>query len=287
MKNKPGEALLIDTGSPEHLCGDGWLHRQQAAAQAAGRPAATYKQLAQPLEMSGIGEGTQRVTHEVRVQARLPRGSLGIYEAQAFPKSDTPALLGLKSLTRGRALIDCYNKKLYHIGPEGYNLQLSPGSARYSLEESQYGHLMLPCSEFTGPSQPATNDDWVIEEQETMSMPRCEPTAVYSGRGVTGAAKTSSPNFRMSPLQHIECVQRELARLHPEIPPPEPQDTQKGGSSSSNEWRQWLQDDSSVAESEIPAPEPKYTQKGGSSSSSDWRQWRAAEPEGPAGGTRQ
>jgi len=109
MKNKAGEALIIDTGSPEHLCGDEWSQRQKAAALSAGRPMTTYDERSRPLEVCGVGEGTQVSTHAVRVHIGMPGGAYGTYEAHEFPKSSTPALLGQKSLSKGRVLIDCFN----------------------------------------------------------------------------------------------------------------------------------------------------------------------------------
>jgi len=211
MKDKQGEALIIDTGSPENLCGDEWSHRQKVAALVAGRPMATYAELPRPLEVSGVGEGSQLSTHAVRVHLGMPGGSYGTYEAHEFKKSSTPALLGQKSLSKGRVLIDCFNKQLYHIGPDGYNIQLSPGSARYPLVESHYGHLMLPCSEFKEKPKESTVK-MPSPAQVTTLMPRCEPTAVSSGRGFVGAAETPIPRGTY---------------------------TQIGGSSSSTDWRQW------------------------------------------------
>ena len=59
-----------------------------------------------------------------------------------------PAVLGLKSLTNMRALLDVANGRLYRVGPGGYELKLSPGSHVHRLERANAGHLMLPCSEF-------------------------------------------------------------------------------------------------------------------------------------------
>jgi len=212
MKDKQGEALLVDPGSPENLCGDEWSHRQQLAAQTAGRPLATYKELSRTLTVGGVGTGTQSATHAVRVHLGMPGGKEGTYEAPELPNSSTPALLGQKSLKRFRSLIDCYNNQLFHIGPGGYHLQLSPGSVQYQLEESHAGHLMLPCSEFEGkPKEPTAEMMSVV--QETTSMPRCGPTAVSSGRGANGAAETNVTRTHLSSLsteqdQHAEAAQK-------------------------------------------------------------------------------
>ena len=55
---------------------------------------------------------------------------------------------GDKALRELGAVIDCRRKIMYFTGPGGYKMSLSPGSSRHELEESQCGHLLLPCSRF-------------------------------------------------------------------------------------------------------------------------------------------
>ena len=50
-------------------------------------------------------------------------------------------------------IIDVRNRKLFLCGPGGYEIKLSPGSEAYDLEESEMGHLMLPCSQFQAGKQ--------------------------------------------------------------------------------------------------------------------------------------
>ena len=47
-----------------------------------------------------------------------------------------------------RVLLDTFNGKFFMVGPGGYELKLSPGSEVYDTEDSQAGHMMLPCSQF-------------------------------------------------------------------------------------------------------------------------------------------
>ena len=47
-----------------------------------------------------------------------------------------------------RVLLDTFSGKFYMVGPGGYELKLSPGSEAYDTEDSQAGHMMLPCSQF-------------------------------------------------------------------------------------------------------------------------------------------
>ena len=133
----------------------------ERASESSGRPVATYRQLGRPLEVGGVGTGSQHATHAASHTIALASGKEAKYEAPLLPKSRTPALLGQRSLKKMRVLLDCFNNKFYRIGPGGYKLQLAPGSEVHELEESHAGHLMLPCSRFNGEHDPR-------EIQETM-----------------------------------------------------------------------------------------------------------------------
>ena len=145
MKNRGGEALLVDPGSPGNLAGDEWSDRMAEVARSAGFPAPTRTPLEKVLEVGGVGSGSQQATHSHRHHLALPGGQAATYEAPVLPNSSVPALLGRQTLREQRAVIDCFNNRMYRIGPGGYSLQLSPGSSQFQLEESHAGHLMLPC----------------------------------------------------------------------------------------------------------------------------------------------
>ena len=148
MKNRSGEALLVDPGSPGNLTGDEWGNRMAESQRKAGLPPPSQALLDQALDVGGVGSGSQRATHAHRYQLALQGGEHATYEAPVLPNSSVPALLGRKTLRDQRVLLDCFNNRMYRIGPGGYSLQLSPGSAQYHLEESHAGHLMLPCDAF-------------------------------------------------------------------------------------------------------------------------------------------
>ena len=175
MATAPGIALLVDPGSPENLCGDQWSNEMQEAALAANRSQIKYSDLARPLEVGGIGSGTQSAYQSGLHPIGLPDGTDAIYESPILPNSGTPALLGQKSLKKMRCLLDCFNNKLYRVGPGGYKLNLSPGSVTYPLEESHAGHLMLPCSRFNRhASQQQEVDLFASAEEETQRFSREE-----------------------------------------------------------------------------------------------------------------
>merc|ERR1712023_459649 len=77
---------------------------------------------------------------------RVPGRAL--YKAFELPESRTPGILGHNSLAEKCCLIDCCQKRMYAVGPGGYEIRLSPGSVMYPLKTSQAGHLMLPCAEY-------------------------------------------------------------------------------------------------------------------------------------------
>ena len=57
-----------------------------------------------------------------------------------------------------RVLLDTFTGKFFMVGPGGYELKLSPGSEAYDTEDSQAGHMMLPCSQFREASRQHKED---------------------------------------------------------------------------------------------------------------------------------
>ena len=108
-----------------------------------------YQRRERPMTFRGVGTGSQSTEWDVIHQISLGNGRFDSYEAPELPDSRTPALLGGKSLKRLGALIDTRNRKLFLCGPGGYEIKLSPGYEAYDPEESEMGHLMLPCSRVT------------------------------------------------------------------------------------------------------------------------------------------
>ncbi|CAK0852886.1 unnamed protein product, partial [Prorocentrum cordatum] len=126
MQNRGGEALLVDPGSPGNLTGDEWGNRMAARQQQAGRPPPVRTPLDRVLEVGGVGSGSQQATRAHRYQLALQGGQAATYEAPVLPNSSVPELLGRASLRDQRILLDCFNNRMYRIGPGGYSLQLSP-----------------------------------------------------------------------------------------------------------------------------------------------------------------
>ena len=142
----------MDPGSPGNLCGDQWVAQQAKHCAAHGKGPPTYRTLPKPLEVGGVGHGVQVARTEVTIPVGFEDGEESLYTAPVMEDSTLPALLGQRSLMNQRAIIDCYNKNIYFIGPGGYRLNLSPGSTKKKLHDSAGGHLMMPCSRFTRPA---------------------------------------------------------------------------------------------------------------------------------------
>ena len=147
MRSRKGPALLVDPGAHGDRCSDGWLQEYNLAAREAGQPEARVIKLEKPVTVGGVGKKAQTATEQVIAQVGI-NGRTDEYRAPMLKKSPIPALLGIPSLRRRRALLDCHNGRLFLIGPGGYQLRLSPGSRDIGLEESHSGHLMLPCDDW-------------------------------------------------------------------------------------------------------------------------------------------
>ena len=140
------EGLLIDCGAVGNLAGDKWVKRTSDIAKAHGQ-GTTFKATA-PSSVEGVGTGAAVVNQIAVVPVCLQNGAIGSFETSMVSDSELPALMGLQTLTKNRALIDIANKRLVYVGHGGYDLKLSPGSVTMQLEQVASGHLLLPCSEW-------------------------------------------------------------------------------------------------------------------------------------------
>ncbi len=64
---------------------------------------------------------------------------------------ELPALLGLESMSKNRAVLEMTDGQEYltYPGPGGYKIEWSRGTRRYKLERAPSGHLILPCDAFS------------------------------------------------------------------------------------------------------------------------------------------
>ena len=142
-----GAALLVDTGSPDNLCGDAFTKKVTEINLQVGRKPPEHVETP-PFRVGGVGNGTNTATKRVTTEIGIDHERNGMYTAPELPNSRVPGLLGRRSMKMNRVLIDCFNNRFFAIGQGGYVLKLSPGSTTADLQESEAGHLMLPCSNF-------------------------------------------------------------------------------------------------------------------------------------------
>ena len=103
-------SLIIDPESVGNLCGD---RRAKTVAQAAARSGKypTYEKRTKPLNVSGVGHGSQSARYECKLPISLKQVdgqtvSSGTVTAPAVADSDLPGALGLPALRKNKAIID-------------------------------------------------------------------------------------------------------------------------------------------------------------------------------------
>ena len=147
-----------------NLCGDKWAKTVADAAEKAGRKA-TYEKRGTPLNVSGVGHGSQRCVYDctLPVALRQCNGNVenkeGTILIPSVQHSDLPGLLGLTTLRSQRAVLDFTTLKLHFLGPGDSKVDqsLPPGTDTFQLEIAPSGHLVLPCSEFQHPQPKDTS----------------------------------------------------------------------------------------------------------------------------------
>ena len=143
--------LLLDTGAWDNITGSEWANAvEERAAQHGHR--ARREQMARPLEIQGVGNGTQKCEVKAVLPIALPRSSgafsLNEYHAPVIPNSPVPGLLGLRSMKSRRTIIDTINNKTYMCGPGEVQIIVPPGTEIYDCVSAPSGHMLLPVSDY-------------------------------------------------------------------------------------------------------------------------------------------
>ena len=145
------ECLALKQGARDHrgLTSDSWIRQQAALALEHGHQP-SQRRLDSPMRVMGVGAGEQQCQLETTVPIALPRAdgthTLERFTAPAVPDSELPALLGLRSLMRHRAIVDTANRQLWLCGPGPIKIGAPPRGECYQLEQTQSGHLLLPAT---------------------------------------------------------------------------------------------------------------------------------------------
>ena len=109
-----------------------------------------------PLRVGGIGAGSLQADHDAKFSIGINQRVDEYHECPKFaesappvlPQSDVPGIIGQRSLRENRVILDCYNLRMYTIGPGEAVIELPPGSEVYDLQESREGHFMFPCDQY-------------------------------------------------------------------------------------------------------------------------------------------
>ena len=151
---RPG--LLIDIGAWTNI---GGRDKGREAAISAVRAGYTpsQKRMNTPLEIMGVGNGSQQCIWESRIPVAVPvddgsSAELFDYEVPLVEGngSGLPLILGLRSVKEKNGVIETAagKERLTFPGPGGYTIQWSPGTIHIPLEPAASGHLMAPCAEY-------------------------------------------------------------------------------------------------------------------------------------------
>ena len=159
---RPGCSLLIDTGSPTNIMSDQFHKELSKSCSDGGVAEPQSRKRNQPLRIGGIGSGTQQADFDAKFNIGInqrfdeyrSQPKFAEFAAPVLPNSDIPGIVGQNSLKQNRVLLDCFNLRMYCIGPGEAIIELPPGSEMYDLEESRDGHLMLPCDVFPNSGTP-------------------------------------------------------------------------------------------------------------------------------------
>lgn len=132
--------LLVDPGAHDNLAGEQTIRQLERQLNAKARA----RNLDHPLSVSGVGKEAQHADTALSVEFDLQEGGKCTYTAPVITGSHLPPLLGLKSLSAKRAILDTHGKLLILPGVGGIEFRCSPGTQVLALELSESGHLILP-----------------------------------------------------------------------------------------------------------------------------------------------
>ncbi len=193
--------LLVDPGSYGNLVGDAWTQAARAEMSRAGFQA-SHKIRSSPLEVGGVGSGTQTCHNEITMQTavRATDGAMtsGTYTAPVIPNSQCPALLGLRSLASNNAVLDMVDNRLILL-PTGAQLEIPTGAEIFNLERSQTGHLLLPVTEYDRLKRAQVNRQ--LPHRHMFANPTSESAGTLATSVETESQVTTNVRPKVRPTQ--------------------------------------------------------------------------------------
>ena len=140
------EGIMVDTGACDNLTGDQWVQRQTRIAALHGR-SSDFKKLLNAIPVNGVGSGQSHATQEATVPICLDCED-SKFISPVVPDSMIPALWGIKSQRRRKAIIDTGGNAVILPGKGNVKMVLPPGSQVVYCENALSGHMMVPCSDW-------------------------------------------------------------------------------------------------------------------------------------------
>ena len=150
-------SILVDIGAWTNLSGKNVARSIAEAAIAAGYKPTQWK-MPIPLQIMGVGDGTQDCNWETKLPICIEDengtdASLHHFETPTVEGSgaDLPALLGLKSIRAKQGVVETGEgqERLTFPGPGGYEIKWSPGTKHFPLTCAPSGHLVIPLGDFS------------------------------------------------------------------------------------------------------------------------------------------
>lgn len=250
--------LLVDPGSYGNLVGSGWVEEARQALQGLGADVSTRPR-STPLRVGGVGRGAQTCNSDAMLPIALPRADGGVqagtFTAPIIEGSSAPALLGLRSLTEHRAILDMCSCQLHLLGPGETRLELTPGTETFNLERAPTGHLLLPFQEYSRLGDTAQGIRHLFTE---------EPPATEAGYMATSTSAITTIASVMTPAEATE-------EAEPEPAAPAAQQPQDAGSSETTETtsEEEVKEPTSAAPTVEEAAEAPESEAGGDAAMAD------------------
>ena len=168
--------------------------------QSTGRQVAVTQMT--PLNVSGVGKGSQQCnwksTTPVAIRREDGTNTVHSLSCPIVQRDEQgirlPGLLGLESLERQRAILDCGRQKLYLPGPGDIEVVLPPGSTVVPLQKAPSGHLVMVIDDWELPDhRPGGTAPRSIQLHADM-LPSTAASSGASSSSSTAIGVEASPN---------------------------------------------------------------------------------------------